>query len=375
MKKVKTSNLDIQKINRTNVYQLLRQEQSLTKQDMVHQLGLSLPTIVNNITTLQDEGLIKEEGILGHTGGRRAKTWTMVKDARIAIGLDVTRDYVIAVAVDLSGKIIYRTQKWCKFTRSDAYYKKLGALVEHVVKHVTLDENRILGVGIGVPGLVTDDREMVFYGEILKFTGTSCTEFSKYIPYKTALLNDASAAGFGEFWIRGKPGSAFYISLSNNIGGAVMIENRILNGRHYHTGEIGHLTLHPGGKQCYCGQRGCVDPYLAATVLSDLTGGDLSAFFKLLEENNKNAASLWDAYLDDLSMTVNNVQQLFDCTVILGGYIAEYIEKYIPELKKRAAARNSFEHDADYINICRYKIWSIAAGAALVFSSGFIDSI
>jgi predicted NBD/HSP70 family sugar kinase len=375
MKKTKTSNLDIQKNNRTNVYQLLRQGQCLTKQSIVHQLGLSLPTIVNNITTLQGEGLIKEEGIVGHTGGRRAKTWSIVKDARIAIGLDVTRDYVIAVAVDLAGEIIYRTQKWCKFTRSDAYYKKLGTLVENVAKNVTLDKKRILGVGIGVPGLVTEDRETVFYGEILKFTGITRAEFSKYIPYKTALFNDASAAGFGEFWIHGKSGSAFYVSLSNNIGGAVMIENRILNGHHYHTGEIGHLTLHPGGKRCYCGQSGCVDPYLAATVLSDLTGGNLSTFFKLLEENNKNAVSLWDTYLDDLAMTVNNVQQLFDCTVILGGYIAEYIEKYMPELKKRAATLNSFEHDADYLDICRYKIWSIAAGAALTFSSDFIDSI
>jgi predicted NBD/HSP70 family sugar kinase len=375
MKKTLASNLDIQKINRTNVYQLLRQGQSLTKQDIVRQLGLSLPTIVNNITALQGERLIKEEGIVSHTGGRRAKTWTIVKDARIAIGLDVTRDYIIAVAVDLAGEIIYRTQKWCKFALNDGYYKKLGAVVDSVVKNVNLDEGRILGVGIGVPGLVTEDRETVFYGEILKFTGATRTEFSKYIPYKTALLNDASAAGFGEFWIHGKSGSAFYISLSNNIGGAVMIENRILNGRHYHTGEIGHLTLHPGGKRCYCGQRGCVDAYLAATVLSDLTGGDLSAFFKLLEENNKNAVALWDVYLDDLAMTVNNVQQLFDCTVILGGYIAEYIEKYMPELKKRAAALNSFEHDADYLDICRYKIWSIAAGAALTFSSDFIDSI
>jgi hypothetical protein len=66
---------------------------------------------------------------------------------------------------------------------------------------------------------------------------------------------------------------------------------------------------------------------------------------------------------------------MFDCTVILGGYIAEYIEKYMPELKKRAAALNSFEHDAEYINICRYKTWSIATGAALTFSSEFIDSI
>ena len=84
---------------------------------------------------------------------------------------------------------------------------------------------------------------------------------------------------------------------------------------------------------------------------------------------------IWDYYLDCLALTVNNLQVLFDSRVILGGYVGEYMEKYINDLKKRAAKLNFFENDGDYLDVCQYKTHSIAAGAALNFISKFIDSI
>jgi predicted NBD/HSP70 family sugar kinase len=372
----KISNHSIQRNNRSNIYRLLREEGALSKQELVQRLRLSLPTVTTNLTGLVAEGFVAEGGFIGNTGGRRAKTYSAVNDARLAVGLDVTKDYVIAVVVDLRGTIIHKTRVSLQFEQSAAYYRRLAGVVRDLVRGGVPDDRRILGAGIGVPGLVTENNRKVFYGEILKFTGATCAEFSRDIPYKTALLNDASAAGFGEFWIRGRPGSAFYISLSNNIGGSVMIDNRIHNGSHYHSGEIGHLTLYPGGKRCYCGQLGCVETYLAATILTGETGGALSDFFKRLSARDARALSLWDVYLNDLARTVNNLQQLFDCTIILGGYVAEYIAEYLDELKQRAGKLNPFEKgNADYIEICRYKTWSIAAGAALHFISEFINTV
>jgi predicted NBD/HSP70 family sugar kinase len=367
--------LNIQQINRTNVYQLLRREGRLTRQDIVHRLRLSLITVTQNINGLMQEGLVREDGVVGHTGGRRAKTYSIVENARIAIGLDITAEYIIAAAVDLTGRIIDRNHVLCKFELSDSYFKRLGAIVKYLTLRNGLTDKMLLGVGLGVPGLVTEDNQRVFYGEILKFTGATCEEFSKYIPHKVALFNDASAAGFGEFWIHKEQGSAFYIGLNNNIGGAVMINGEIHTGKHFHSAEIGHLTLHPGGKPCYCGQNGCVDPYLAATILSSASNGNLAEFFSLLKKKDGEANKIWNVYLNDLALAVNNLQALFDSTVILGGYVAEYLEPYLSDLKGRAAALNSFERDADYITICAYKTFSISAGAALHFISDFIDSI
>jgi predicted NBD/HSP70 family sugar kinase len=375
MQRKQSANLRIQKANRTSIYQLVRKEDGLTRQDILRRLNLSLPTVVRNIKTLEREGLVRENGFTGHTGGRRAATYRIVGDARTAIGLDISRNGIIAAAVDLTGRIVAEKRETFPFGLSDGYCRHLGAIVRGIVKSAALEEKNILGVGLGVPGLVTADNRTVFYGEILKFTGATCGDFSRYIPYPSAMFNDANAAGLAEFWIRGEPGNAFYVMLSNNVGGTVMINNLILEGAHLHSGEIGHLTLHPGGKTCYCGQKGCADPYLAATVLSDPWSGSLEEFFRQLEKGNRGAQKTWAVYLDDLALAANSLQALFDCKVIIGGYVAEYLEKYMGEVKKRTARLNTFEKDADYLEISRYKTNSIAAGAALYFISRFIDSI
>lgn len=375
MQRKKTTNLEIKKINHTNIYQLLRANNGMTIQDIVNSLNLSLPTVTQNIYELQTEGLIKKSGLVGNTGGRRASTYDIVNDARTAIGLDITNNHVTIVAVDLRGSIIecVRTRK--KFERSDQYYHYIGSLINSLIEKSNLKKDLILGVGISIPGLVTEDHQTVFFGEILHFTNSTCSEFSKYIPYKTALFNDANAASFAEIWACHDIENAFYFMLSNNIGGSVVINNQIYTGDHLRSGEVGHLKIVPNGKDCYCGQKGCVDAYCAATVLSSLTDGNLASFFALLKIGDKEATKLWNEYLDYLAITVNNLHMLFDCKIILGGYVGEYIEDYMEEFRSRVQKLNSFVESADYLMVCSYKTEAIAAGAALNFISDFIATI
>ncbi len=370
-----TANMEIKKLNHTNIFQLLRRGSGMTKQDIVATLQLCLPTVTQNINELQDEGLVSESGSVGNTGGRRAKTYDVVRDARVAIGLDITRNHITVVMVDLTGAVISRTRVREKFERTDAYYRRLGALVERAVGDAGLSGERVLGVGMGVPGLVTADHQSVFYGEILNFTGATCAEFSRYIPFPTALFNDANAAGLAESWTSGDSVDAFYLMLSNNIGGSVVIGGQVYAGQHLRSGEVGHITIIPGGRACYCGQTGCVDAYLAATELSSLTDGSLAAFFELLKGGDGRVSAAWDQYLDHLALTVNNLSMLFDCPIVLGGYVGEYIDDYMDQVRERAGRLNTFERNGDYLRVCSYKTEAIAAGAALHFISLFIGSI
>jgi len=375
MKEKRTANMEIKKINRTNIYQLLRKNSSLSRRDVVNKLQLCLPTVTQNIMELQEEGLIEEAGSVGNTGGRRAKVYDIVRDARTAIGIDITKNHITAVAVDLTGAVIACERIRCKFEKSDAYYKQLSVLVETVIEKAKLKREHILGVGIGVPGLITADNQTVFYGEILDFTGTTCSEFSKYIPFQTALYNDANAAGYAEIWASEETINAFYVMLSNNIGGSVVINGQIYSGDHLRSGEVGHITIVQNGKECYCGQKGCVDPYCAATVLSSLTNGNLEDFFLLLKKKSPEAMALWNEYLDHLAVAVNNLHMLFDCKIILGGYVGEYLDEYLDDLVQRVKSRNPFTHDAGYLEVCCYKTEAIAAGAALNFIASFINTI
>lgn len=367
-----TANMEIKKLNRSNIYLLLLENQGLSRQEIVLKLGLSLPTVTQNIEELIAEGLVEESGFIGNTGGRRARSYSAVLNARVAIGLDVTKNHITCAAVDLSGNIIEYIRIRQKFERTDNYYKILGSMVNDIIEKIKIPPSRVLGVGIGVPGLVTADNKRIFYGEILNFEGATSAEFGNYIPYPVSLHNDANAAGFAEIWSHDFLANSFYLMLSNNIGGSVLINGQIYSGENLRSGEIGHLKIVPNGKQCYCGQKGCFDAYCAATVLSNYTEGNLDKFFEKLRAKDPQTEKLWDEYLDFLAQAVSSINTLFDSTVILGGYVGEYIEEYLDDLKRRAAKLHPFDKGSAYLQACKYKKQAIAAGAALSYIDEFI---
>lgn len=371
----KITNLEIRQKNKSAIFRLFREGENLSRQDIVQALGLSLPTVTHNVEELIAEGLVTVTGSIGNTGGRRAKTYSLVRDARTAIGIDVKKNSVTVMALDLEGSVIGRVQKKTPYASTDAYYRGLGDMVRELVQTAGIREESILGVGIGVPGLVTPDGKTIFYGEILGFTGVTSEDFGRYIPYPTKLYNDANASSFAEFWAYPDTPDAFYIMLSNNVGGSVYIDGKPYIGNNVRSGEVGHMVIVPEGKQCYCGQRGCMDVYCSATVLASAAKGDLSRFFWRLKEGDPKLRAVWEEYLGHLAMTVVNLRMLFDCPIILGGYVGAYIEDYMDELRALLNGRNTFDPTADYLMPCRFKDNAIACGAALYDISGFLNSI
>lgn len=371
----KITNVEIKQKNRTSIFGLFRHHAQLSRQDIVTALDLSLPTVTNNLEELKREGLIAQTGSIGNTGGRRARAYSMVANARTAIGLDITRHHVTAVAMDLQGTIITSRRRRLDFERTDAYYRELGAIVRQIVAAAELEEKNILGVGIGVPGLVTADHQTVFYGGVLGFTGATCAEFSKYIPYPTALLHDTDAACFAEMWMSPDTQDAFYIMLSASVGGTVYIGGTHYSGSKLRAGEVGHMEVVPGGRKCYCGRRGCVDPYCAAPALTAVTDGDLKLFFQRLKEGDREVEAVWQEYLEHLAVAVANLRMLFDCDIIIGGYVGSYMDEHIDELRELLMQRSTFDDNADYVRPCLCKTEAIAAGAALNYISVFLKSI
>lgn len=367
--------LDLKAENRNKIFNKILQMGSASGPELAYELKLSRPTITQNINALKEDGLVYECGSLGHTGGRRAKTYAVSGKSRVAIGLDITRNHVTVIMVDLCGEIIYEKRIRKTFGLKDSYLKVLGELVEEAVTSSEITEEKVLGVGIAVPGLITEDYQTVFYGEILEFTGADVKEFGKHIPYLCRLYNDADAGGYAEISKRPELSDAFYLSLSNNVGGAVLIDHKVYKGEGPRSGEIGHMTLIPDGRQCYCGQKGCMEAYCNAAILADAADGSLEKFFENLSSGDERCEDIWDEYLKYLAIAVNNARMLFDCKIILGGYVGAYIEDYLPALKRKAAARNTFEKNADYLLACKVKKDALALGSALPFIHEFWKNV
>ncbi|MCI9659787.1 MAG: ROK family transcriptional regulator [Lachnospiraceae bacterium] len=376
MDRILTANKKIKKTNRSQIFNLLYKKDSLSKRDIQLQLGLSLPTVTQHLTDLLNEGLIFQNGYMRNTGGRNAITYSFKDDAKLAIGLDITRHHITAVVINLQGAVIAQLRIRYTFERTDTYLRRLGEVVNQIISENAIDISRVLGVGVGLPGLTNASYDRIVYGKILDIEDSTTEDYSRYIHFPVRIFNDANAACDIELYstTNTKP-NGFYIMLSNNVGGAIFINDSVYTGDDFRSGEIGHLNIHPGGLRCYCGQRGCVDPYCSATVLTAISDGNLNQFFELLEQGDQTAQSIWSAYLQHLALAIRNVRVLFDCPIIIGGYVGAYIDKYLDELKQILDTYNSFDKNSDYVVACKYKTESIAAGAALYFVKKFLSAI
>lgn len=354
--------------SRNRIFHKIREAGSVSASQLSYELQLSRPTVKKSLDELLEAGYIYESGYIGNTGGRRAGAYSVVSDARAAVGIDLTRNHITVIAADLCGNLIYEKRVHRKFVLNDDYHRYLGGLVTEAVEACRISQEAVLGIGIVVPGLITEDHREIFYGKILDFTGLTVDEIGKYIPGTCRLYNDADAGGYAEVSMRADMADAFYISLSNNIGGSILIDHKVYKGEGPRSGEVGHMTIVPDGRPCYCGQKGCFETYCNATILGDMFQGDLDMFFERLKSgDDASCIRAWKEYLHYLVIAVNNVRMLFDCRVILGGYVGAHMEPYLDELKELAVRKNPFETNADYLEVCRVKKEALALGGALPF--------
>jgi predicted NBD/HSP70 family sugar kinase len=365
---------DLKKANRNNIYTLIWREKRISKQSIMQRLGLSLPTVTQNLNELMREGLVAVNGSFGNTGGRSASGYSIVPQARFAIGVDINKTRIAAVVCDLNGDIIANLNDQCKFEDTPAYHNHVRDHVIHIAEKVPVKSDTLLGVGISIQGLVSQDHQEVMYGPILGITGLKVHQYTNYSPCN--LFHDADCGAFAELWVSDDIRNAVYLSLNVNLGSSLIFDRKIFTGDNFMACKAEHMTLIPDGGLCYCGEKGCADVYCRTEVLTDITAdGTLAGFFEMLKNGNKKAAAQWDTYLNHLASLLNSLHMILDCNILLGGQLAQYIEPYLDELKRRAYRRNSVDKSQDYIRKAKFSGEAMAAGAALYYIDEFVKNV
>ena len=295
-----------------------------TRQGLARHCGISMPTLYQNLSELMDEGLIQESGTAGSTGGRKAQRLAMVPDARFAVGISVTERRLRLVAVDLKlGELAYRELP-CQVSGLTEGPEALPRALEEFLDDSGLQRQRLLGVGITVPGIVTAECDAVIYAPTLRMRNMPLTELLERIPYPAYVDNDASCSGFAEWYIRGGPRNMAYLSLENGVGGMLMLGGVPYEGDHRRGGEFGHICVEPGGLPCSCGQRGCLEAYCSARRISNELGLTLEEFFQRVEAHDLTCETLWYDVLRHLARAISNIHTAMDRSVVLGGWVSEY---------------------------------------------------
>ena len=133
--------------------------------------------------------------------------------------------------------------------------------------------------------------------------------------------------------------------------------------------------MEPGGLPCSCGRRGCLEAYCSASRIEAAFGVSLEDFFRGAEEHRPEYETLLYDMLRHLAVGINNIHMVLDCTVVLGGFLSEYLQPYLPALRQYVTAGNPFMESADFVQLSRLPRHITTLGAALYFVRQFVASI
>lgn len=218
------------------------------------------------------------------------------------------------------------------------------SIIERVID-ITEQYDSIDRVAVSTAGQVDSENGIVVYStdNIPYYTGMrvkSLIENKTGIP--TFVENDVNSAALGEAHFGAAKGVSDFIclTLGTGIGGAIFLNNKLYKGSASSAGEIGHMIIHSGGKQCTCGGEGCYECYASASALikavNKVSPVELNAFQIFEKENieKPEIRSEIDKWIDEIIVGLVNIIYIFNPSmIVLGGGIMN--EDYIIELIDR----------------------------------------
>ncbi len=270
-------------------------------------------------------------------------------------GVDIGGTNIRAALFDSDGKVVTKSKAP---TNKDPMQVLFG-LLETVCAPNARD---VAGIGIAVAGLIDRSNGVVMRSpNIPKLNGVNLkSEIGNLYKTRIVVENDANAAAYGEkISGAGKNIRNFVMfTLGTGIGGGIVFHDKLLDV----AAEIGHMSINAGGRQCPCGNVGCLELYASATaiigntveelekggssILRDFNNGN---FYKLMAEDIYNAALEGDPLARNvlreagksLGIGIANVINIMgpDAIILTGGLIGAlniYIETAIKEASKRA---------------------------------------
>ncbi|WP_296664703.1 ROK family transcriptional regulator [Demequina sp.] len=259
--------------NRALVLQELYRNEGMSRADLARAVGLTRVTISDLVADLIADGLVLELGV--RTDVRPGKPATLLDINRggfAIVALDLSYDSLFrGVVTDLDGTVLHRDQtEVAGVTGAPA----VDAVAELLARLVAAASAPVLGVGVGSPGIVSED------GTILSAPNLGWSD----VPLRTILAersqlpvlvaNDANAAALAERTFGGAQDNMMLVRVGRGVGSGLIIGGTLVRGSHSAAGEIGHVVVGTdGGERCACGKDGCLETWLAIPRLQSRLDG------------------------------------------------------------------------------------------------------
>jgi predicted NBD/HSP70 family sugar kinase len=257
--------------NRRRVIEALGERGVASRADLARATGLSRSTVSTVVADLQRAGLVSErDGDLHEPGvGRPPILIALDRSAGGVVGIDFGHTHVAVAVADLSHTVL--AELWRDMDVDHGASEGIDAaveLVEQALAEAEIPGDRVLGVGMGVPGPIHVPGGTVGSTSILPgWVGVDARAvMSERLGLPVRVENDANLGALGELVFgAGRGMSDFaYVKLASGVGAGFVIDGRLHRGVGGTAGEIGHTQFRETGAVCRCGNRGCLETVAAS---------------------------------------------------------------------------------------------------------------
>ena len=368
-------------INRMVLVRQLCTRPGLSRADLATAVGLTKSTVSLLVRELIDEGWLVEREVVA-TGelGRRPTPLFIDPRRLLLLGAEMGIESVRVVATSLTGDVLARTEAAYGSAKSaKACVGTLALALLKVRRQLSEPDQRIIGIGVGLPGGVDEVRGLLHFapnlgwrnvpvGTLLaeKLAGSSLAGIPLY------LQNEADVAALGEMEFspsEDRSDPLLYLSINQGVGAGVIVGDRLLTGNVGFAGEVGHMVLQLDGPLCSCGRRGCAEALIGPRALlrrNEDHPQTMAEGSRLVAEQDAESVLAVKKAGSYLGVLLNNLASAYDpgC-IVLGGAMVQlgdvFLEPALRTLDEYAAA-GSFTPPS--VRTSRFGVDAVAVGAA-----------
>ncbi|SEP81938.1 xylose repressor, XylR [Virgibacillus subterraneus] len=378
----------VKKGNKSLVLHTIKVSSPSSRADVAHKTGLNKGTVSSLVNELLQEQLITESGPGQSSGGRRPVMLHFNQIAGFSIGIDLGVNYLLGTLTDLQGNICYEKKINYSQLSYEELEKRLFEVIDYLTNSAPSSPYGIVGIGIGVPGTVSTNGEVLLAPNLGWKNVDLKTVIEEKYDVPVTIENEANAGAYGEkkFGVGKTVDNIIYISAGIGIGVGLILNGELFKGSKGFSGELGHMTIQANGLKCRCGNEGCWELYASEQALlneakqlgiypegnNELTLEDIN---KLAEANNPDAIQLFEKIGDYLGIGVNNIINIFNPDQIIIGNRIATSEKWLKKTLENRMKTHTlwYQHSDLNIYFSELNIHSTALGVAAITAEKFLN--
>ncbi|MGC4036585.1 MAG: ROK family protein [Chitinophagaceae bacterium] len=284
---------------RKEIIKQLYFQKSLSCADISYKIGKSLPLTTKMLAELIEDGYVLETGYANSTGGRRPQMYSLREDVMYIVSVAMDQFVTRIAIMDMRNIPVIPIERFeLALNSNSSALTDLTARIQDCIKRSGVDEGKIIGIGIGMPGFVD-----VLKGINYSFLDAGDKSIEQYISFKTNLPvfidNDSRLIALAELnfgALNGKR-NAMVINIGWGVGLGLIVNGELFRGQNGFAGEFSHIPLFSNNKLCSCGKMGCLETEASLFAVIEKTkegigNGKLSHIKQLPETHYEQACEI-----------------------------------------------------------------------------------